>query len=130
MTQSADLLLYGSDAKLLETRRMVLEREGYHISAITDPISTEPYLSKTPFDLLILCHTLSPDDCLRVLSLVRLRWPRISTLHLVRGASSRPETLLAAVADVLAQSSGSGSSVAQSAGSYTSDHVPGTSPQL
>ena len=104
MVGPAHLLLYGVDVKLLDTRRLVLESEGYQVTAINDPFSLDPYLSTTPFDLLILCHTLQPDECRRIASLARLRWPAISTLELSLGRSNHPAAMLAQVAAALGDS--------------------------
>lgn len=130
MINSAHLLLYGIDIKLLDTRRMVLQSSGYQVSAITDPFSLEPYLASTPFDLLILCHTVQTDDCRRIASMARLRWPGICTLVLTRGASSRPEALLAQVAAALGASTRLTPDFAQTAESKALAGTPNTFPPL
>ena len=103
MIGPACLLIYGTDSKLLDTRRMVLEYAGHHVLAQLDPLSAAPYLSELNFDVLILCHTLSPEDCHRVASLAYVRWPAIRTITLSRGWQTQPTTLLATVAGALAE---------------------------
>ena len=103
MSGRASLLVYGTDRRLLDTRRMVLASVGHEVSVVSDPLSLEASLSESPFNLLILCHSLPSDEDRRVAAMAPVRWPWLTTLSLDRGSSSHPEALLAGVAKALAK---------------------------
>jgi len=82
------VLMYGHDARLLESRKWVLQSCGYralsvrHLSAI-DRVPLTPAIH-----LLVLCYTLSPKECESAIAQAKLRWPHVKELVLVRHSST------------------------------------------
>jgi hypothetical protein len=60
--EPAFILVFGRDAQLLETRRWLLEGAGMKVTTTTEMVEVDTLLSHEDIDLLILCHTLSPDE--------------------------------------------------------------------
>jgi hypothetical protein len=87
MSSQISILMYGRDAQLLDTRRWVLEQAGYWVSQTTELSSLVRLVPLEHVNLLILCHTLSMEDCGRALALVQTRWPEVQTITLVAGNS-------------------------------------------
>ncbi len=68
------ILAVGADLALLHTRGLVLEQTGAELYGA----QMEPALALLQaefFDVVVLCHTLSEQDTLRVCTLVELFWP-------------------------------------------------------
>ncbi len=86
MPKSATILIYGHDAQLLETRCMILERAGYSVLTATGLDEFERIPACRRVDLLLLCHSLSMEDCGRSLALAHSRWPQLKSLTLTSGA--------------------------------------------
>jgi hypothetical protein len=53
--------------------------------------------SLSRMDVLLLCHTLSKDECGRALPMAHARWPEMQTIVLVAGVIDAPSTLADAV---------------------------------
>lgn len=85
MSSQTSILIYGRDTRLLETRRWVLERAGYWVSQATELSSLMSLVPLEHVSLLILCHTLSMEECGRALALVQVRWPQVQTVTLIAG---------------------------------------------
>ena len=68
------VLAIGSDIDLLHTRSLVLEQTGAEVyGARLEPALT--LLEAQFFDVVVLCHTLSEQEALRVCELAELCWP-------------------------------------------------------
>jgi|GEM_PF-2713372 len=67
MYPSPSILLFGHDRILLETRTLVLERGGCNVSVTSDLQDAIGRIDAELVDLLILCHTLSPEECAAIL---------------------------------------------------------------
>jgi predicted esterase len=81
------ILMYGQDRELLESRTWVLETRRYHVVTARQ-ISDVLGASETDaFDLLILCHSVSENECELVRILATSRWPSIRSLVLHAGPS-------------------------------------------
>jgi DNA-binding response OmpR family regulator len=65
------VLLFGNDAHLLETRRWVLESADCRVYAASNFLALNQILGDRPIDLLILCHTLTSEECDRAESIAR-----------------------------------------------------------
>jgi hypothetical protein len=78
---SARVLCIGRDPRLLETRQWVLQGrfESEHVSSIAD---LEALDDSKCFDLVIFCHTLSPEECRRAAEIARSRWRGVQVLGL------------------------------------------------
>jgi hypothetical protein len=99
MPEPVSILLCGRDALLLQTRQWVLEAAGHQVETTTK--LSEVALVSIPVDLLILCHSLSLDECGRIFALASTRWPRIRCIILPEGASFCSEQMLRSVQDVI-----------------------------
>ena len=95
------ILMYGRDAQLLQSRLLVLESRGFRVSPIYDLAHIDEALISKSFDLLVLCHTLTNDDCGRMLAVASTRWPRMKTLILTAGASGCHSKMMVEVFDIL-----------------------------
>ena len=78
---AASILVYGHEARLLVTRRWVLEKAGFAVHATTDLREAMERVEQGTA-LLILCHTLSGEDSKRVLAEARGRRPETKVLIL------------------------------------------------
>ena len=80
---------------------MVLESRGFRVSPIYDLAHVDETLSSKNFDLLVLCHTLTNEDCGRMLAMASERWPMMKTLILTAGASGCHSKMMSEVFDIL-----------------------------
>ena len=87
MSSKISILVYGRDSQLLETRQWVLERAGYRVATVTELSDIAQLVFLEQIRLLILCHTLSIEDCGGAVALVHIRWPQITTVVLIAGQS-------------------------------------------
>jgi DNA-binding response OmpR family regulator len=60
------ILLFGHNARLLETQKMVLEPERHRVYMAVDLSTAKRVLREKQVDLLILCHSLSMEERGRV----------------------------------------------------------------
>ena len=79
------IVAYSRDPQLLRTRRWVLERAGYQVVAATELSTITQLFPPKSIGLLILCHTLSMEECGRAIALVHTKSPQAQTLFLVAG---------------------------------------------
>ncbi|HEX3967785.1 MAG TPA: hypothetical protein VHW70_07460 [Edaphobacter sp.] len=56
------LLIYGNDSMLLTTRRIILEKAGYEVVTVAAFSEAMMLLVSRPFDLLILCQSLTQEE--------------------------------------------------------------------
>jgi hypothetical protein len=75
---------------LLDTRRRVLEASGYQVYVATEFSEIERITSIKEISLIIVCHSVSMEDCGRVLNFASSRLPAIESLILVTHASNWP----------------------------------------
>lgn len=85
MLRSGYILVYGRDERLQETRRMILASKGYRVIAVSSPAEIETMDSADEVDLLMLCHTLTTEECGRAIAAVQSRWPKARSLFLTSG---------------------------------------------
>src|SRR5256885_2093948 len=83
------VLMYGHDARLLESRKWVLQSCGYRALSVRHLSSIDRVPLTPPIHLLVLCYTLSPKECETAIAHAKLRWPNVKELALVRYTSSR-----------------------------------------
>lgn len=62
MTGVGFVLILGRDAFLLETRRQVLESEGYRVVLAGSASEMSQQLAAGPISLLIICHTVPTTE--------------------------------------------------------------------
>jgi hypothetical protein len=70
---------------LLDTRKWILERAGYRVSAVADLAAAEAILATEGSDLYMLCHTLSAELRERALATAHERRPAMRSLILSHG---------------------------------------------
>jgi hypothetical protein len=75
---------------LLDTRRRVLEASGYQVYVATAFPEIERITSINQISLIIICHSVSTEDCERVLHFANSQLPAIGSLILVTHASNWP----------------------------------------
>jgi ActR/RegA family two-component response regulator len=95
---SAGILIFGHDAILLETRRLILEKAGFQVWIADEANEAVQVLVREPIDLFILCQSLSHDECLPILETAHTLRPDMKNLILggeTRGLSAdRDDTFL------------------------------------
>ena len=109
------ILMYGRDPLLIETRRLVLERRGHRVVSTCNTADIAPSLETGSFDLFLLCHSLTTNECDRALEMARTQWPSVKRLVLTSGSlgcrdhepsnifdtTFGPEKLLSTVANLI-----------------------------
>lgn len=78
------VLIYGHDARTLESRKWVLQSCGYRALSVRTIAALNRVPLSPPIDLLVLCYTLSPKECEAAIAHAKLRWPNVKELALVR----------------------------------------------
>lgn len=63
-TNGHRLLIYGRDYTLLDTRRMLLASSGFQADIVStlDQLRSAVRRAQPPYELVILCHTISRED--------------------------------------------------------------------
>jgi hypothetical protein len=88
MGDDINILLYGRDLGLLHTRRLVLEASGYRVLVATEFSEVQSAFVGSLIDLLILCHTLSHEECSKALALSISGWTATKSVVLAPGYPS------------------------------------------
>jgi DNA-binding NtrC family response regulator len=65
------LLSIGSDPSVLATRSDVLKQAGYLVSTASSETSARQILGQGGFDLVVVCHSLSSSDRMKIMQSVR-----------------------------------------------------------
>lgn len=78
------VLIYGHDARLLESRKWMLQSCGYRALSVRNVGALNQVPLTPSIDLLVLCYTLSSTECESVIAHAKLRWPHVKELALVR----------------------------------------------
>ena len=86
MSPAANILCYGKNPVLLKTREAVLAKR-YDVTVVysLDEIANIP--AATQFDVLLLCHSLSTEDCHACSEIARHRWPKCKVVALTASGS-------------------------------------------
>ena len=92
--------MYGREATLLDTRAKVLETAGHRVRTASSLERLQRLLTIDPPDLLLLCHTLSMEECGRAIALT-IPWPRTISLALTTGQRGCHAQMLGAVLDTM-----------------------------
>ena len=82
MSTSARVLCFGKDKPLVETRGKVLQHAGFLLTLATNLDEYEALLRDTEFDLVVLCHSLSLNECESAAQYVHQVQPYARTLVL------------------------------------------------
>jgi hypothetical protein len=99
-SKSARVLVFGLDADLELTRKLLLNHAGYVVDAAQDWVGYEEFLmsDRSHYCLVVLCHTLSEED--RKVSAARARERNIEVLEL--NGPFPPEEFLRRVSELAA----------------------------
>jgi hypothetical protein len=84
------VVLFGRDVHLLESRKWVLQSWGYRALSIKRLADLDRVPLTPTVHLLVLCYTLSPEECTDAIARAKLRWPGVKGLALVRHAPPEP----------------------------------------
>jgi hypothetical protein len=88
------ILMYGRDEHLLETRKWVLQSRGYRVLTMLDPSALAAIPLNPSIPLLLLCDSLSTQECEVAAALASARWPEIHCLVLDVEVGRAPAGLL------------------------------------
>lgn len=80
------VLCISRDRVLGETRRKILESR-YTAVSVENLEDLTVLAAGEAFDAIVLCHTLSPDDCQRCLEMVHRLWPGAKVVSMTAGAT-------------------------------------------
>lgn len=83
------VLMYGHDARLLESRKWVLQSCGYRVLSVRHLAALNRVPVTPPIDLLVFCYTLSSKECENAIAHAKLRWPNVKELALLRFNATR-----------------------------------------
>jgi hypothetical protein len=100
MPSSPAVLIYGQDQQLLDTRQWILEGAGYRVWSRTEISGIAHVIAYHQIDLLILCHSLSRDECESALVLARYESPLMKTLVLTADQCEYQAKLTSEVLDI------------------------------
>jgi hypothetical protein len=87
---STTILVLGHNNTLLETRRWILEAEGYQTITLTHAREFKHIDGDCHVQLLILCNSLELPCCAQASTLARARWPGIKILDMQTGILMDP----------------------------------------
>jgi DNA-binding response OmpR family regulator len=89
MNNGAHVLVVSRDETLLQTRQLILGAF-FQVNGAGRVQEAESLITKRAFDLIVLCYSLSPSDCARVLDLIREQNPRPKILTLRAAGTPAP----------------------------------------
>ncbi len=87
MPTPASVLVFGRDFQLVHTRSLILEKAGFHVRTASSLPEISQLLSEPTMDVMLLCHSLSTEECDEALAMTQQRWPRIQTISMLSGSS-------------------------------------------
>ena len=99
MLDSPNVLLYGRDRHLNESRSLVLRKSGFRVCTALKPSEFELAERDARPDLVIFCHSLSQEECRNALTVSRTRWPSAHRLSLYSGSRGCSDKELGEVMD-------------------------------
>lgn len=100
MNHSAQVLVVSRDEMLLQTRQLILGAF-FQVNGAGRIQEAEAWIAKRAFDLIVLCYSLSPSECARVVELVEGQSPRPKILTLT--AAGTPPSNVGADAELMVE---------------------------
>jgi DNA-binding response OmpR family regulator len=88
MVRNPQIIVYGQDKTLLDTRAWVLQTAGFEVGTATDLNEIESLSTTRTVELLILCHTLSPVQVSSAIALSRSDKSNIGQLLIISGPTT------------------------------------------
>jgi DNA-binding response OmpR family regulator len=82
MSEPPCILIYGSDAVLIQSRGLVLEKAGFSVRTALELNDAELIISTRQVQLCILCRSLSSKECLTLLATAQNLHPKLKILSL------------------------------------------------
>jgi hypothetical protein len=82
------VLIYGHDLILLQTRELILKRAGFDVCVTELPGQVRTILATRQIDLLILCQTVDEVERSKIMATAHAYQKSLSTLFLAPGAGS------------------------------------------
>lgn len=71
MPTAASVLLFGNDSHLLRSRRWLVESLGFKVFATDNILTLHQIFTEHPVDVMVLCHSLSPEESERAKAMAR-----------------------------------------------------------
>ena len=92
MNDQKRILLISRDGMVLQTRKLMLGAY-FEVSAAGRVVEAEKFLAEHPFDLIVLCYTLTDDDLQKISEAVRRYSPdaKFITLTVTGSPARRPD---------------------------------------
>lgn len=87
MPTPASVLVFSRDPQLLHTRSLILQNVGCTVYPASSLADVHRWLSEPHLDVLLLCHTLTAEDCDQAALLVHAKWPAVQVVSLFAGMS-------------------------------------------
>jgi hypothetical protein len=87
MIELPHVLCFSRDPLLLKTRVAVLERQ-YRVVPVGSLAEILELPFGSTFDLVVLCHTVSDEDCRNARAFIKARWPSAKVLSMTTGSRS------------------------------------------
>jgi DNA-binding response OmpR family regulator len=87
---SASILIFGHDATLLETRRLVLKSAGFRVWTAPEATLAIQILLEESIDLFVVCRSLSVEECEAILRTAHTLRPNMKNLVLSMNSSCTP----------------------------------------
>jgi DNA-binding NtrC family response regulator len=81
MKSNAHVLIVGKDETLLQTRRLILGTF-FHVETAGRVSHAAGILTEQSFDLIVLCYSLTDDECQKVLEMVAYQDPQPQVLSM------------------------------------------------
>lgn len=91
MKHSRTVLHLGYDSLLSEARAHVLENAGYRVLDASDVAAAQRFCRGMTVDLLIVCHSVPPEDAEAVIAETRKRRPHVPVLVVHVGGLTSPQ---------------------------------------
>jgi DNA-binding response OmpR family regulator len=79
------ILVSSNDPRLLLSRELVLKQAGFAVISVGKKVPVDSIPQDPPVGLIILGHSLSPEEQDALIEETRKRWPRVKILRLVVG---------------------------------------------
>lgn len=74
------VVVYGHDQSLLDTRTWVLQGAGYHVEQASQFSDVQQVTQKEPVSLVVMCHTLTSEQCAETRAFLHQQQPSIQRL--------------------------------------------------
>jgi DNA-binding response OmpR family regulator len=95
------ILIYGNDPQLVKTRQWVLEVCGYEVWGASNFSTAQRTIQANRIDLLMLCHSLSNEECGRAITIFKPLWPRMKIMVLTAEFLDRHSQLSIQIFDTM-----------------------------